>query len=172
MIERHQNRWERPALVHFKHTTIKTLPWCSIWMAPGILRSDCVCWKMKPPKRSRPFVSFSICSACFLDLKGQMETSNSDHKNMFRLRYAWWHGQLVCIGLCCLVGEHLFEQDWQSLIRPDGAESEVGGLYRKMGAERRRVAGRDGSILGFDKPMRTNRPNPSFNCTRSIVYTL
>lgn len=46
-------------------------------------------------------------------------------------------------------GHTLFEQDWQSLMCPDGADGEVRRPYifqLKMAREGGRVSGRDGSI--------------------------
>lgn len=94
-------------------STFKSLPRFSIWMAPGILTSDCVRWQMKPARGPGHLSFFQFAPLVPLDLKVQTETSNSDHKNMLCLnclRYAWWHEQLMCVGLCCPtivpVGEH------------------------------------------------------------------
>lgn len=133
-------------LVHFMHTGplwAFILPRCSIWMAPGKLKSDCVHWEMLPPKgpghlsffQSTPCVPL-VCK--YRSRKVIVIQKNLCEKMLGCLWHAQSHWQLMCTGLCCLTTSAcwgtLFEQDWQSLICPDQADSEVsqGFIYFKL----------------------------------------
>lgn len=133
---------------------------------PGCLNQIVPVDKCNLPKVLSICLFFNLPPA-FLDLKVQMETSNSNHKNMLCLKcfsviLATWTTYVYGSGWShySACGVTLFEQDWQSLICPDGADSEVMGPYileptRRWG-ERKRIMARDRSILGFNMSMLKN----------------
>lgn len=91
---------------------------------------------MQPPPEGLGHLSLFQFALRFLNLKVQMEAGNGERKNMSRFerfpvgsvtRTTYVYRSLLSHSSAC--GGTFFEQDWQSLICPDGADSEVRGLY-------------------------------------------